>query len=253
MPYRLQAILADNVIDYLKYHITFHDKMDNGLTFNGIDKVTVNEEETPLSGTPTSDPNRFDYATSRASMEKRPEVDFDNHVKDGAMRTLSFTKWLYDVDGVNRLHYPDDPTLFTFRLYLGNENEDAGNLPLADMYDYHVKDPDGNYCRFNKSTQKFESLGKTDYDALNEQEKVAATFTTSIYGTISKIPADYTVEVRDLIVGVRSPRDTHCAWKTDICGLIQSRPSIIARLRSQEPCRSTRIRRSGSATRRAGA
>lgn len=193
-----QAVVIDLPEDTLEYYI-----VECGVNPSVYDKVTVNEEETPLAGTPTSDPNRFDYATCRDSMENRPEVDFDNHVKDGAMRNLSFTKWLYDVDGVNRLHYPDDPTLFTFRLYLGNENEDAGNLPLADMYDYHVKDPYGNYCRFNKSTQKFESLGKTDYDALIEQEKVAATFTTSIYGTISKIPADYTVEVRDLIVGTQ--------------------------------------------------
>ena len=137
-----QAVVIDLPEDTLEYYI-----VECGVNPSVYDKVTVNEEETPLSGTPTSDPNRFDYATSRDSMENRPEVDFDNHVKDGAMRTLSFTKWLYDVDGVNRLHYPDDPTLFTFRLYLGNENEDAGNLPLADMYDYHVKDPDGNYCR----------------------------------------------------------------------------------------------------------
>ena len=45
VPYRLQATLADNVTDYLKYHITFHDIMDEGLTFNGIDKVTVNGTE----------------------------------------------------------------------------------------------------------------------------------------------------------------------------------------------------------------
>ncbi|QTE74631.1 Cna B-type domain-containing protein [Clostridiales bacterium FE2010] len=45
VPYRLQATLADNVTDYLKYHITFHDYMDEGLTFNGIDKVTVNGTE----------------------------------------------------------------------------------------------------------------------------------------------------------------------------------------------------------------
>ena len=193
-----QAVVIDLPDDTIQYYI-----VECGVNPSVYDKVTVNDDETPLVGTPTSDPNRFDYATTRESMKDRPEVDFDNHVKDGAMRTLSFNKWLYDVDGINRLHYSEDPTLFTFRLYLGNENEDAGNLPLADMYDYHVKDPDGNYCRFNKSTQKFESLSKTDYDALTEQEKVAATFTTSIYGTISKIPADYTVEVRNLIVGTQ--------------------------------------------------
>ena len=50
VPYRLQATLADNVTDYLKYHITFHDVMDEGLTFNGIDKVTVNGTEVTADG-----------------------------------------------------------------------------------------------------------------------------------------------------------------------------------------------------------
>nr|AHF25646.1 peptidoglycan linked protein-fimbrial structural subunit-(LPXTG motif) [uncultured bacterium Contigcl_24] len=45
VPYRLTAKLADNVSDYLKYHITFHDTMEEGLTFNGITSVTVNGTE----------------------------------------------------------------------------------------------------------------------------------------------------------------------------------------------------------------
>ena len=38
---------------------------------------------------------------------------------------------------------------------------------------------------------------------MTEEEKKQATFTTSIYGTISKIPADHTVELRNLIVGTQ--------------------------------------------------
>nr|AHF25645.1 collagen adhesin [uncultured bacterium Contigcl_24] len=45
VPYRLTAKLADNVSDYQKYHITFHDTMEKGLTFNGITGVTVNGTE----------------------------------------------------------------------------------------------------------------------------------------------------------------------------------------------------------------
>ena len=193
-----QSVVIDLPDDTVEYYI-----VECGVNPSVYDRVTVNEEETPLVGKSTGNPGRYDYATAADSMENRPEVDFDNHVKEGAMRTLSINKWLYDVDGTKRLHYPEDPTLFTFRLYLGSENEDAADLPLADMYDYHVKDPDGNYCRYNKARQKFESLGKTEYDALTAAEKKDATFTTSIYGTISKIPADYTVEVRNLIVGTQ--------------------------------------------------
>ena len=44
IPYQLTATLADNVTDYREYHITFKDTMEKGLTFNGIDAVTVNGE-----------------------------------------------------------------------------------------------------------------------------------------------------------------------------------------------------------------
>ena len=61
MPYRLKATLADNVTDYVKYHITFHDYMDEGLDFNGIDKVTVNGTEVAPDGyTLTTDAHSFD-------------------------------------------------------------------------------------------------------------------------------------------------------------------------------------------------
>ena len=192
-----QAVVIELPEDTVEYYI-----VECGVNPSVYDRVTVNDEE-PIKGTRTGNPGREDYATSKATMKDRPEVDFDNHVADGAMRTLSINKWLYDVDGVNRLHYSEDPTLFTYRLYLGSENEDAADLPLADMYDYHVKDPAGNYCFYSKAEQKFVSLSKTEYEDLTVQEKKDATFTTSIYGTISKIPADYTVEVRNLIVGTQ--------------------------------------------------
>ena len=45
VPYKLAATLANNVTDYLKYHITFHDEMEKGLTFDAVSKVTLNGEE----------------------------------------------------------------------------------------------------------------------------------------------------------------------------------------------------------------
>ena len=45
VPYKLTATLADNVTDYLKYHITFKDEMEKGLTLNKIEKVTLNGKE----------------------------------------------------------------------------------------------------------------------------------------------------------------------------------------------------------------
>ena len=50
VPYKLTAVLANNVTDYLQYHVTFHDKMEKGLTFEKIQKVEVNGEALPENG-----------------------------------------------------------------------------------------------------------------------------------------------------------------------------------------------------------
>lgn len=160
--------------------------------------LTGKETENKINGTP-----RQDFATEADTLENRTKVEYDNHVQEGAMRTLNITKKLYDVNGTDLLHYPDNDTLFSFRLYLGGENADSNNLPLASLYDYCIKDAEGNYCVWDAAGQQFVSLGKTDYSALTEAEREPATFTTSMYGSISKIPADHTVEVRNLILGTR--------------------------------------------------
>lgn len=41
VPFQLKATLADNVTDYMKYKIVFHDTMSAGLTFNAITRVIV--------------------------------------------------------------------------------------------------------------------------------------------------------------------------------------------------------------------
>lgn len=163
------------------------------------DEVTANGDI--LTGTDTQDTDRKDYAVEPASMEERQEVNYDNHVSDGAMRTMTITKKLYDSDGLTELYYKDDPSLFSFRLSLGSENSDEPTL--ANMYRYMVKDPGGYYCVWDAGSQSFASLVKTDYSALTDDEKEDATFHTSIYGTISKIPTGYMVEVRDLVVGTK--------------------------------------------------
>ena len=174
------------------------------------DHVYVNtsaQDEHEVVGEPTEnhvgERARRDYSTEPDTVKDRPKVDYVNHVNDDAVRTLTINKWLYDTNGQDRLHYPDNQTEFTFRLYLGSENDDPDKLPLANMYEYHVKDPYGNYCTWSSDDQKFVSLDKTEYSALTDEEKELAKFTTSMYGAISRIPADFTVEVRDLIAGLQ--------------------------------------------------
>ena len=184
------------------------------------DRVTVNGET--VTGQKTDNlvgtTKREDYITSKKTLKERTRVIYDNHVHEGAMRTLTITKRLFDVDGVTQLHYPSsdyaegthDASVFNFRLYLGTENADPNELPAAYVYTYYVKDDKDNYCRWNAATQGFDSLGITDYSVLAEYlktltgaQKDAIVFKTSQNGSISKIPADYTVEVRDLIAGTQ--------------------------------------------------
>ncbi len=166
------------------------------------DHVKANDNE--LTGTTTVNTvggtARKDFATGWDTLTDRQKVDYDNHVKEGAMRTLSIKKRLYDVDGETELHYPENETVFKFRLYLGDENADADELPLANMYSYYVKNAQNEYCRWDSNLKRFVSLEKENFSDLTAAEKTAAKFTTSSSGTISKIPADHTVEVRDLII-----------------------------------------------------
>ncbi|MBQ9321517.1 MAG: hypothetical protein IJ239_04060, partial [Eubacterium sp.] len=198
-----ESAVIDLPDDTLDYYI-----VECGVNPAVYDRVTAND--VVLTGKETANAGRQDFATAPAAAADRPEVDYDNHVSEGAMRTLTITKKLYDVDGKTALVYPQDSTLFTFRLYLGNENADAANLPLANLYSYFVKDPQGNYCRWNTAEQKFESLGFKDYSelsgylaGLSGAEKESVIFKTSMNGSVSKIPADYIIEVRDLIVGTQ--------------------------------------------------
>lgn len=167
-----------------------------GVNSQVYDEVRVND--TLIEGKATGDTNRKDYETSAAQIAERQRVVFDNHVNAAAKRTLTITKKLFDIDNKP---VEDDPTGFNFRLYLGGENDTE--LAPAALQDYCVKDPDGNYCKWDAEDQEFESLGETNYGDLSDKQKLAATFQTSFNGAISKIPADYRIEVRDLLVGTQ--------------------------------------------------
>ena len=181
--------LPDETLDY---YIT-----ECGISSDVYDRVSVNEEE--VAGTPAGDGNRKDYRSPASSVAERRRIVYENHVNENAIRTLTVTKKLYEANGTTQIM--DDPTGFHFRLYLGNENET--DLRPAAFQEYCVKDSAGMYCRWNAQEQRFEPMEKTDYGSLTQTEKEQAVFQTSINGSISKIPAGYKVEVRDLLVGTR--------------------------------------------------
>ncbi len=159
-----------------------------------------------LTGVPNGmGADRQDFATGWEEVKKRGRLKFTNHVDPNAKGTLTFVKHLYDESGNHRIYNADNDTTFTFRLYLGTENTPDDALPLADMYSYHVKDENGNYCRWNSTAGKLEAIGsgKNDYTALSDAEKSQVTFTTSMYGSIGNVPVDYTVEIREIPAGTK--------------------------------------------------
>ena len=156
-------------------------------------KVTA-DDETLLEITEPDTVNRYhdceiEYKTTR----ERSRVTYVNEVNPEALRNLTIVKRLFDETGENEIEDPD--AQFAFRLYFQTE---AG-YEAANMFTYHVKDKDGHYCRWNAG--QFESTGVSDYSLFTPAEKIAVSFTTSMNGSISKIPVSYTVEFREILVG----------------------------------------------------
>ncbi|SDM03028.1 LPXTG-motif cell wall anchor domain-containing protein/fibro-slime domain-containing protein [Sarcina sp. DSM 11001] len=174
-----------------------------GVNKSIYDSVIV-KEDNELSETVNSANGRFDYSLSSKTTEARPRVTYVNHVDPDALKTLTFEKVLYAEDGVTRIRHEQDNTLFNFRLSLGTE---FGELQAANMQTYCVKNNEGKYCKWDSTLQTpgFVSLGagKSDFSQLTDDEKKAATFHASLNGSISKIPVDYTVEIREVLVGTQ--------------------------------------------------
>ena len=158
---------------------------------------------------------RKDFGIDYETTGNRPRTEYRNKVAPGVMRTLSFEKVVYDTDGTPMTpeQTANVSAKFSFRLYLDNEFADQNNLSPANMYHYYVKAPDGSYCRWNSEAQRFDPLDITYFEGsggleeylngASSTEKSTVVFTTSMNGSITNIPAGYTVEVRDLIVGTK--------------------------------------------------
>ena len=164
--------------------------------------VTVKEDTVTRTQSGAESNTRYDHTIPNKSTSERPRVTYVNEVDPDALKTLTFEKVLFKEDGETRIHYSQDDTLFNFRLYLGTEH---GQLELADMQAYHVKNNIGEYCRWDSTQQTpgFVSLGVSDFAELTDDQKQSATFHTSMNGAISKIPVDYTVEIMEVLSGTK--------------------------------------------------
>lgn len=166
---------------------------------NTVTSGTEHAGDTVPEGATSS---RLDYITSWEKVKTRPSVDYVNHVsQNGVMRNLTFSKILYNETGTELL-YDDDQT-FNFRLYFASEFDTE--FTPANMYVYHVKDPQGRYCKWSSALQKFVPIrdDAVTFEDLTPAEQTSASFTTSMYGAISKIPAFYYVEIREILAGTK--------------------------------------------------
>ena len=151
-----------------------------------------------------------DYGFELIKMEDRPQVTYINEVDSTKLGKLNIKKELYrpKSDGSYELiPHAENQEEFEFRLYLapGLQGELTDD-DLTNMQTYHVKDENGDYCRWDASEQKFVTFTVngnkvSDFASLTDAQKELLTFQTSIYGSISNIPNGYTVEVRELMPG----------------------------------------------------
>ena len=187
-----------------------------GVNTEVYERVTANGEELEGSVPEGGNPLRKDFGIDYAAIGRRPKVTYENEV--GEKQILTIRKRLFDANGNEIELYddagnvldPDDKDLqrtFEFRLSLGTEFDGGADTP-ARIYRYHVKNPAGVYCAWDKNRQVFVPIthagqGISSFDDLNPAEVKKATFETSLNGAIDMIPAYYTVEIRELLVGTR--------------------------------------------------
>lgn len=167
--------------------------------------VTINGEEVPADRVEIRGDLRS-YSSESGSAAVRPRISFDNHVNKNVIKDLLVTKKLLDEDN-NEV--TDDPATFDFRLAISSYEVPADQIPLANMYNYYVLSPDKEICRFDYNTETFAETGIT-YSRANiksiqngEVTGVSVddvTFKTSGFGSISRIPAGYTICVPGLPV-----------------------------------------------------
>ena len=218
------------------------------------DQVTVNGEI--IDGEQESSDNRYhNYGIGLATTDARPKVNYVNTPE--ALQSLELTKELYkklygaeqpqkivlyDEGGSYIGASEADPDLetarnsvFNYRLYFKSPYDD--DFSEANQFIYHVKDPAGYYCRWDSSVQTFVRItdsekypdGTKDFSVLTEdyidangtvvhQDRFWSSFETGTHGSITGIPAYYTIEVRDLVPGteyriIERPTETPDGYK----------------------------------------
>ncbi len=114
VPFQLKATLADNVENYLKYKIIFHDTMSAGLTFKEITKVTV-DGETVTDGYSSAAVKNNDGTTTLT-------ITFENvkaqNAKNGSVVIVEYTAILNEYAVLGNVGNPN----YVYLEYSNNPN-----------------------------------------------------------------------------------------------------------------------------------
>ena len=203
--------VPDNTIHYYIKECGVDSSVYDKVFINGTEVTTVavdptldeTEWETDTDSKHSAGTNTMDYRTNVSTVSEKPVVVFKNNVKEDAKKIVTITKVLRDAQG-NELTATQDPTTFKFRISLGT---DENSLALAYLKPYYVKDPNGYYCKWDTTAGTFVSTTYTTFDALStaitnhEVTTSEVKFSTSPNGAIENIPAGYSVELRDMLIG----------------------------------------------------
>ena len=156
----------------------------------------------------------YDYPTpynpdEYSNILDRPKVTYENSAK--SPQILEIKKRLYFArEGENPVQLtPEEEAAttgtFDFRLFFGTQFDDDMNNG-AYLFTYYIKDKEGYYVYKDHTTNsafvriRDDETGK-NFSALTTAEKQKCSSQTGTNGSISQIPAGYTVEVRDILVG----------------------------------------------------
>ncbi|MBQ8927180.1 MAG: hypothetical protein IJ055_02755 [Oscillospiraceae bacterium] len=199
----IEISFPDNAMYYQIIECAVNTDIYDTVSAMGGDGNEIQLIENVVSG------NIKDLIAEATQVKEQPTIAFDNQVRPGGVRSLNITKILYNEedDGTkqsgHRLSHAQDPTTFSYRLYLSNGV--SAEMQLANLQRYYVLDEDNYLCTWDSDTQEFVRYTPQTQEAaaLSEEEKHKVTFHTSQYGAISNIPAGYTVKVPGLVAGTR--------------------------------------------------
>jgi len=195
---KVEISFPDNTIKYRIVECAVDSSIYDNVLINGM---PVPDERKKKNG------NYISYISETATAELHPTISFDNHVKEGVIKSLYIKKKLVDENGDP---ITGDSGKFSFRLYLSSSDIDPDDLSLANMYKYYVLSDNNKLCRHNYQTGDFVETSHEYSDAFIKDitdDKISGltvddvTFYTSGFGAISNIPSGYTIVVPGLPVG----------------------------------------------------